>query len=185
VGDANVAIGESELNLIGEYVRGNLKEWLREVGPSRSQQDLLTTPQFQVGMGRLDERYVQTQERLIRVEEELKAQREVMVTRFEAMDKRSQDQQQIITGRFEAMDKRFEDQKVSFNDRFGDLKVTFNSRFEDLKASANERFEDLKVTFNDRFEDLKASSNRRFSLLTWMIGLVIALIGAGIGILAV
>ncbi len=54
------------------------------------------------------------------------------------------------------------------------------TRFEAM----DKRFEDQKVSFNDRFEDLKASSNKRFSLLTWMIGLVIALLGAGIGILA-
>ena len=54
MGEAEVAIGESELNLIGEYVRGNLNEWLREVGPFGGQQDLVTTAQFQVGMDRLD-----------------------------------------------------------------------------------------------------------------------------------
>ena len=78
-------------------------------------------------------------ERLIRLEEELKAQRELMEDRFEAMDKR-----------FEAMDKRFED-LIHYMDK----------RFEAM----DKRFEDLIHYMDKRFEDM----NRRFTMLTWLI----------------
>ena len=44
----------------GEYVRGNLKEWLREVEPSSGRQDLLTTGQYENRMDRVDERFSYT-----------------------------------------------------------------------------------------------------------------------------
>ena len=53
-------------------------------------------------------------ERLIRLEEELKAQRELMEARFEAMDKRFEDLIQHMDKRFEAVDKRFEDMNRRF-----------------------------------------------------------------------
>ena len=57
-------------------------------------------------------------ERLIRLEEELKAQRELMEDRFEAMDKRFEDLIHYMDKRFEDlihyMDKRFEDMNRRF-----------------------------------------------------------------------
>jgi len=123
-----VAIGESELNLIGEYVQSHLTGWMEKLGV-RAPQDPVTNTQLL--------------ERVVRVEEELKTGREVMITRFEAMDK----------------------------------------RFEDHKASFSARFEDQKANSNERFEDQKASFNKRFSLLTWMIGAIMAIVVAILGVL--
>ena len=53
-------------------------------------------------------------ERLIRLEEELKAQRELMEVRFEAVDRR-----------FEAVDRRFEDLIHYVDQRFGDMNRRF------------------------------------------------------------
>ena len=85
-------------------------------------------------------------ERLIRLEEELKAQRELMEARFEAMDKRFEDLIQHMDKRFEAVDKRFED-----------LIQHMDKRFE----AVDKRFEAV----DKRFEDM----NRRFTMLTWFI----------------
>jgi len=63
-------------------------------------------------------------ERLIRLEEEIRAQRELMEAKFEAVDRR-----------FEAIDRRFEDINVRFED--------VNKRFEDV----NRRFEDMARRF--------------------------------------
>ncbi|MFQ6043695.1 MAG: hypothetical protein ACE5PV_22810 [Candidatus Poribacteria bacterium] len=92
-------------------------------------------------------------ERLIRLEEELKAQREVMVARFEAVDKRFES----VNQHFEAMDKRFE----SVNQRF----EAMDKRFEDLIHYTSQRFEDLIRYMDHRFEEV----GRRFTLLTWLI----------------
>ncbi|MCS7206088.1 MAG: hypothetical protein NZ853_10365 [Leptospiraceae bacterium] len=62
---------------------------------------------------------------LIRIEEELKAQREIQDKRFEA-----------INARFEAIDDRF----VSMNSRFESLQREMNARFEAM----NTRFETLQ-----------------------------------------
>jgi septin family protein len=54
-------------------------------------------------------------ERVVRVEEELKAMREVFETRFEAMDKRFEALQRELAARFEAVDKRFEEMDKRFS----------------------------------------------------------------------
>ena len=64
-------------------------------------------------------------ERLIRLEEELKAQRELMEVRFEAMDKRFEDLIHQMDQRFGAVDKRFEE----VNRRFTMLTWLISSLF--------------------------------------------------------
>ena len=83
--------------------------------------------------------FIGSTERLIRLEEELKAQREMMATRFEGMDKRFEELIHYMDKRFEAVDKRFE--------------------------AVDKRFEAV----DKRFEDLIHYMDRRFSLLTWLI----------------
>jgi len=78
-------------------------------------------------------------DRLIHLEEENKAQQELMGVRFEAMDKRFEDLIHYMDQRFEAVDKRFED----------------------LIHYMDQRFEAV----DKRFEEI----NRRFTLLTWLI----------------
>lgn len=70
-----------------------------------------------------------TTERLIRLEEELKAQRELMEDRFEAMDKRFEDLVHYMDKRFEAVDKRFEDLLHHMDQRFEDLIHYVDRRF--------------------------------------------------------
>ena len=84
--DQTMTIGDRELQRIGEYVKGNLREWLDQVAPH----SVVTT---------------QLLERSVRIEEELHAQREIMQVRFEAADRR-----------FEDMNNRFEDMNVRFGD---------------------------------------------------------------------
>ena len=105
--DQTMTIGDRELQKIGEYVKGNLRGWMDEVRP---QSDVTT----------------QLLERSVRIEEELRAGRQLMEVRFEAVDRR-----------FEAVDWRFED----VNTRFEDM----NTRFEDM----NTRFEDMNNRFGD------------------------------------
>ncbi len=75
--DPNPGLSDQDLQRVGDYVRGNLNSWLTEVAP-------------QIFIG------PQLLERMTRVEEQLKAQGQLMATRFEAIDKR-----------FESVDKRF------------------------------------------------------------------------------
>ena len=77
-----MTIGPEELQKIGDYVRLHLAEWMGNV---RSERD--------TGL----------MERSIRIEEELKAQRQIMETRFEAMDRRFESIQKQMDVRFTSM----------------------------------------------------------------------------------
>ena len=78
------------LEAIGRYVRGNLGTWIREINMDRD---------------------IELRERTVRVEEELKAQRELMREGFAQMEKRFELMQQQMDQRFDAVDKRFEDMR--------------------------------------------------------------------------
>jgi cytoskeletal protein RodZ len=79
MGEPVVELGERELERIGRYVQGHLKEWTREQG-----------------LEIRSNREIELLERIVRVEEGLKNQAELMRQGFEQMEKR-----------FELVDKRF------------------------------------------------------------------------------
>ncbi len=126
-------LSEDVLEQIGRYVRRNLGIWMHEVYPQ--------TPT-----------HSEILERIVRVEEELKTQRELMQQGFAHVDKRFED----VDRRFEDVNRRFED----VNQRFEDM----NTRFEDM----NTRFEDM----NNRLEDLYRNSTRWLTVLTSMVAIL-------------
>ena len=136
MGEPNVAIGESELNLIGEYVQSHLSGWMEQLGV-RAPQDPVTNTQLL--------------ERVFRVEEELKAGRDVMIARFEASDKR-----------FESIDLRIGDLIRTMDDRFNGLTKTMDERFK----TVDERFRSAAKATDDRFTDLIKMMDDRFNSLT-------------------
>ena len=95
-----MALGDGDLQRIGAYVKGNLYGWFVEVAPH-----LVIGPQLL--------------ERIATIEQELKDQRELLATRFDAMDRRFEE----MNERFEDMNKRFED----VNRRFEDMNKRFGS----------------------------------------------------------
>ncbi len=100
MGDAQMNLGPEELQKIGDYVRLHLIEWIPRTST---------------------ERELNLVERIVRVEEELKSQRELMIQGFQAVDKRFED----VNKRFESIDKRFED----MNSRFTSLQWTIGLGF--------------------------------------------------------
>ena len=127
-----MTLRDEDVGRIGEYV----KPWLREVV-----EELVP----RVELGGVD---AQLLERMVRVEEELKAQRALMDERFN-----------FVAQRFEAIDKRFEEANAASDRRF----EAVDKRFEDANAASDRRFDAV----DKRFEDL----NARFTTLTWMIGI--------------
>ena len=103
-----------------------LPGWLKELGPWALGSELM--------------------ERMIRVEEELKSQRELLLTHVQVSERRFDD----VNRRFEDVNKRFDD----VNERFDDV----NKRFDDV----NKRFEDV----NKRFDD----NSRRHTATQWAVG---------------
>ncbi len=96
---------------------------------------------------------MELRERMVRVEEELKHQRELMMEGFKRIDER-----------FESIDKRF-----------ADLIHYMDQRFE----AVDKRFEDLIRYMDKRFE----SMDRRFSFLQWTIMAGFSGIGLFLGII--
>ena len=120
-------LGSAEIEQIGTYVRANLAEWMEDiVGPKL--------------LGRT-----------VRVEDELAFQRELICTRFEAVDKRFE----AVDKHFEAVDKRFEDMLHRFDavdKRFEDMLHRFDAvdkRFEDMHRSMETRFQAVDKRFED------------------------------------
>ena len=165
-----VMLKEEDVVRIGDYVKPWLREVVNHVVPRAEKVDLPAA----------------LLERMVRVEEELKALRVLMderfgfmERRFEAVDKRFE----AVDKRFEAVDKRFED----MNKRFADLIGYLDKRFEAVDKrfeAVDKRFEDMNHRFGDlighldkrfeavdkRFADLIGGTNKRFNTLTWMIG---------------
>ena len=126
-----MTLRDEDVDRIGEYV----KPWLRKlVGEMAPRQEL-------GGAG------TQLLERMVRVEEELKAQRTLMDERFGFMARRLEDMFEYMNTRFDAVDKRFE---------------AVDRRFEVVDKS----FESV----DKRFEESNENINVRFKTLTWMIG---------------
>ena len=154
-------LSERQFEQIGSYVREHLGTWVRDISPP-------------VATVQLDPVYL---ERIVRVEEELKSQRELMKQGFEAMDKRFEEARADTNTRFDAVERRFED----MNARFDDVNKRFegiNTRFEDM----NTRFEDINTRFDDvnkRFEDMNARfgqmerhMNRWMAVLAVLVSIV-------------
>ena len=107
-------------------------------------------------------------ERTIRVEEELKHQRELMLTGFAQMEKRFEQMEkrfEQIDKRFEQVDKRFE----QVNKRFEQMHIDMNKRFEQI----DKRFEQVEKRFEQidkRFEDMGRRIDR---FMFWSLGLTV------------
>ena len=136
-----VTLRDEDVGRIGDYVKPWLREVVGEMVPHLERGDFGN----------------QLLERLIRIEEELKAQRALMDERFGFM-----------ADRFAAVDKRFEDVIGQMNARF----EAVDKRFEDVIGQMNARFE----TVDRRFEESRAHTDSRFTTLTWMIGVGFAVI---------
>lgn len=93
-----MTLRDEDVGRIGEYV----KPWLRELV------DETVHRQEPGGAG------TQLLERMVRVEEELKAQRTLMDERFGFVARRFEDVLDYMNTRFEAVDKRFEDTNARF-----------------------------------------------------------------------
>ena len=93
-----MALSDTELRRIGEYVKVNMYGWLLEVAPQ-----VAAVPQIL-------ERLERIEQELVAQRHELKAQRELMEARFKAVDVRFED----MNKRFEDMNRRFEDMNKRF-----------------------------------------------------------------------
>ena len=140
--EETMTLSDDQLEQIGRYVQKNLPEWLRTLPPQTVQ---ITDPALL--------------ERTVRVEEELRAQRELMIERFDAVDKR-----------FEAVDRRFEELLEHSKQQFAAVDKRFEAvdkRFEEQREHSKQQF----AAVDKRFEDM----HKHFSRAEWLLGILVTM----------
>jgi DNA anti-recombination protein RmuC len=152
-----------------QYIKDHLGQWLAE-------QSLGKPPAVYE---------IELRERMVRVEEELKHQRELIKTilvemdkRFDAVDKRFEAMQEQMVKRFDAMqeqmDKRFEAVQEQMEKRFEAIQEQMDKRFD----AVDKRFEAVQEQMDKRFDAV----DKRFEMLTrridrfmfWSFGLTVS-----------
>ena len=105
-------------------------------------------------------------ERTIRVEEELRHQRELMTEGFKQMEKR-----------FEQVDKRFEQMQLDISKRFEQvdkrlelMQLDMNKRFEQV----DKRFEQVDKRFDQQHQEIMGLHHEIKLLMRWSFGALIA-----------
>jgi len=103
-------------------------------------------------------------ERIVRVEEELKHQRELihevlkmMEKRFADVDRRFEEIRIDMDKRFEQVDKRFEENRSDMDKRF---------------EQVDKRFEEIRIDMDRRFEQV----DKRFNMMMWFTGIGFTLV---------
>ena len=175
---------DETLETIGGYVRRNLSIWMNDV---------------------VRPMYVQLEpqvlERMVRVEETLSAQRELLKQSLEQTDRHFSEQREDFAARFEQIDRRFDEQREAFAARFQeqredsaarwqeqreDLAARFQEQREDLAARIQEQREDIAARFQEqrsdftalfgtvdkRFDDIQRNNTRWMTVISIMLGLI-------------
>jgi len=146
-------MSDQQLEKIGSYVKSHLPQWLAEIAPEQ-RAPAVSDPVLL--------------ERIVRVEESLSHQRELMQQGFQTMDKRFAEMRADTNARFEQVDKRFEQIDKRFEQvdkRFEEMRTDMNTRFEHVDKrfeQVDKRFEDMRTDMNTRFEEMRADMNTRF-----------------------
>ncbi len=119
-------------------------------------------------------------ERTIRIEEELKHQRELMIKGFEQMEKRFEQ----VDKRFEQVDKRFE----QVDKRFEQVDKRFeqiDKRFELMQAEMNKRFEQVDKRFQLQHQEIMGLHHKIKQLIRWSFGTLLAIAGLIVAVLRI
>ena len=133
-----MALAQEDIKLIEELIR----------------KSIAATPE----VGNANVRYeLELRERTTRVEEELKHQRDLMLTGFAQMEKR-----------FEQVDKRFEQMHAEFNKRFEQV----DKRFEQI----DKQFEKQSKAIMDIHQEIKLQMRWSFGVLLGVGGLVVGIL---------
>ena len=114
-------------------------------------------------------------ERTIRVEEELKHQRELMSEGFKQMDRR-----------FEQVDKHFEQIQSDMNKRFEQVDKRFeqmDKRFEQIQSDMNKRFEQVDKRFEQQHQEIMGLHHEIKLLMRWSFGSLLAIGGLIVAVL--
>jgi len=127
-------------------------------------------------VGNANVRYeLDLRERTIRVEEELKHQRELMLTGFAQMDKRFEQ----VEKRFEQVDKRFEQVDKQLEKRFEQV----DKQLEQMRKDSDKRFEQVDKQLEKQSQAIMDIHQEIKLQMRWSFGVLVAVGGLVIGIL--
>jgi len=112
---------------------------------------------------------IQLIERMTRIEEELRSQREIILKQNETM----QFGFAQMDKRFEQVDKRFEAMQKQMDERF----TAVDKRFESVQKQMDERF----ASVDKRFDDM----NKKFTMMMWMMSAGFTIIATVITLLTI
>ena len=124
-------------------------------------------------------------ERTIRVEEELKHQRELMLEGFKQMEKRFEQ----VDKRFEQVEKRFEQVDKRFEQvdkRFEQIQLDMNKRFEQVDKrfeQIDKRFEQVDKKFEQLHQEIMGLHHEIKLLMRWSFGTLLAIGGLIVAVL--
>ncbi|MFO7879879.1 MAG: hypothetical protein R6V52_07575 [Bacteroidales bacterium] len=172
------AAADYDYEKIGRYVRENLPNWLSDM-------NLTPTTDFH-GMT--------LHERWIRVEEELRNQRDLISTVLHQMDKRFEQVDKQLSIMREDMDKRFEqvDKKLSImredmdrrfeqvDKQLSIMREDMNRRFDQVEKrfeQVDKRFEQVDKRFEQMDRHLHQMNQSLIRFMRWSFGVSIALAG--------
>ncbi len=176
-----MALRKEELFTIGEYVQEHLKEWLPEQS-YRTKESI-----YPIELG----------ERMVRVEEELKNQRELMKQGFDQIDKRIEQMQLNMDKRFEQVDKRIEQIQTNMDQRFEqidkrieqiqtDMDQRFeqvDKRIEQIQTNMDQRFEQVDKQFDNINTRLESIETKMFQFMVWSTGFTATVAGIVIAVI--
>ena len=166
-----MALAQGDLEEIGRYVREHIPEWMGEEG----RVSLI--------------REFDLRERIVRVEEELKHQRELMEQGFALMEKRFDQidkRFELMEKRFEQIDKRFEQTEKRFDQvdkHFEQVEKHFEQmekRFEQVDKHfelMDKRFEQTDKHFESMDRRFETLNQRMDHFMVWSFGLTISATG--------
>lgn len=159
--------------IISEKIEAILQQKLSELTPSQK------APLLSSGSS-IDDKFLVISERIVRVEEELKNQRDLLVQ----MQKNSDMRFELMEKRFAAIDKRFEDMYKYMDKRFDAV----DKRFEDMYKYMNKRFdavdkrsEDIQRNMDKRFEAV----NKKFTLMQWVMAIGFVSLGTLVSVIKI
>ena len=151
---------DQELERIGNYVQDHLPEWM----------DGERSP----GGGPREARD-EARERLIRLEEAISRQGDLiekmlhqMDMRFEQTNRRIDDMNRLMDMRIEQVNRRIDELAVQVNRRIDELTLQMNRRIDELTLQMNIRFEQME----DRIERVDKRISRMFTVLTTISSII-------------
>lgn len=162
-----MSVTVSENQKIAQIIEEKLEEILaQKLNEKITELNLVQkSPQPSVGTS-LDEKFYLLNERIVRVEEELKHQRDLLIQIQKSSDKRFENMQKHMDKRFEAVDKRFEDMQKHMDKRF----ETVDKRFEDIYKYMDKRFDQV---------------DKKFTLMQWVMAIGFVSLGTLVSVIKI